>query len=326
LQLVAIILIAVGALVLGVVGWLLQYFLRLVTNLFLSISIEGSKEDYGGPPSERVSFPAADGARIGGLLAKATGVQLGTVIFCSEFGATAACWAKYVGWLVEEGWNVLALDFRREGICPDGREFVPRIWVTNRELADIEGAIDWVKSRPDSNGRLALMGISRGATAALVAASVRREVDAVISDGGFSTRRTLLDYMRRWVSIYAWVPLIYEHIPGWFYRWLAWSSIAIAQLRAHVKFLDVRKSVAGIRAPVLFIHGEKDSYIAVDEARALHADCCTEHKELWVVPHCRHNQASIVAADEYRRRVSAFLARQWAGLAGPVSTEVSREP
>jgi len=320
-MLLAVMLITLGAGVLAVVGWVLQYFVRLVTNLFLSISLEASNGNHAGPPSERVEFPAADGADIGGLFATGGPAPCGCVIFCGEFGADVSSWVNYVGWLVDDGWDVLALQFRGEGPCPDGKDFIPRIWVTNREVADIHGAIDWVRNRPGFGGTLALMGVSRGASAALVAASGRSEVGAVISDGGFSTRRTLMDYMGRWVSIYAWIPLIYKNIPVWFFRWLGWTSIKIAQMRAQVKFLDVRKSLAGLHAPALFIHGQNDSYISADEARALYADCAGSSKELWIVPDCRHNQASVLAADAYRERIGTFLARELEGARKSASAE-----
>jgi fermentation-respiration switch protein FrsA (DUF1100 family) len=58
--------------------------------------------------------------------------------------------------------------------------------------------------------------------------------------------------------------------------------------------------------PLLMIHGECDTYIKPDMARALF-DCAAEPKELWLVPGARHNQALHAAGEEYRQRVLRFF-------------------
>ena len=76
------------------------------------------------------------------------------------------------------------------------------------------------------------------------------------------------------------------------------------------------------------IHGEKDTYIRTEMARALFARARGD-KEFWVVPGAKHNQALQVAGDEYRRRVLEFFERHLAnpassappGPAGPRLTE-----
>jgi len=54
------------------------------------------------------------------------------------------------------------------------------------------------------------------------------------------------------------------------------------------------------------IHGESDTYIKADMARELYS-YARPPKELWIVPDAKHNQAPVVAQDEYKRRVVGFF-------------------
>ena len=58
------------------------------------------------------------------------------------------------------------------------------------------------------------------------------------------------------------------------------------------------------------IHGERDTYIRTEMARAsLFARGCAGTREFWLVPGAKHNQALQVAGDDYRRRVLDFFER-----------------
>jgi hypothetical protein len=54
------------------------------------------------------------------------------------------------------------------------------------------------------------------------------------------------------------------------------------------------------------IHGEGDTYIKPDMARALFG-LAGEPKEFWLVPGAKHNHGMQVAGDEYRSRVLRFF-------------------
>jgi hypothetical protein len=70
------------------------------------------------------------------------------------------------------------------------------------------------------------------------------------------------------------------------------------------------------------IHGQADTYIKPEMARALFARA-QEPKELWLVEGAKHNQALQVAAEEYQRRVLAFFQTH---LAQAAPVELSRTP
>ena len=64
--------------------------------------------------------------------------------------------------------------------------------------------------------------------------------------------------------------------------------------------------------PILFIHGEKDSYIPIVQTKALY-DLAAGPKYLWIVPQAKHNQNVLVAPNEYASRVVRFFREHLAG-------------
>jgi fermentation-respiration switch protein FrsA (DUF1100 family) len=71
------------------------------------------------------------------------------------------------------------------------------------------------------------------------------------------------------------------------------------------------------------IHGEADSYIKVEMARALFRRA-TGPKEFWAVPGARHNQSISVAGADYAHRVIAFFDQHLREVPGPQSTVPSQ--
>ncbi len=66
--------------------------------------------------------------------------------------------------------------------------------------------------------------------------------------------------------------------------------------------------------PILFIHGENDSYLPVDQSRMLYA-LAGQPKWLWIAPDARHNQAVVRHPEQYERRTTAFFTRHLGALA-----------
>jgi hypothetical protein len=60
--------------------------------------------------------------------------------------------------------------------------------------------------------------------------------------------------------------------------------------------------------PILFIHGERDPYLPLDDLDALIA-AANEPKEIWRVPEAGHRTVDQVHPDEYRRRIVEFFER-----------------
>ncbi|MBK9129371.1 MAG: alpha/beta fold hydrolase [Phycisphaerales bacterium] len=262
---------------------------------------------------EPVTFPALDGLPLSGMLLRARGAaRKGLIVFAHEFCSDMYSCARYCRPLVERGYDILTFDFRGHGRsdCPPG--YVPRQWVTDRELADMRGAVAFAENWLAEQGRaieLGLFGISRGACAAILVAAENRRVAALAVDGAFSTDTTIEYFMRRWAYIFTSMRFAYENYPTVFWRFLRAWMIYFARREFGCRFPSVRKAIARMAPrPMLFIHGEKDSYLPVEQSRKLYV-LAGQPKFLWVAPGARHNQAVVLHAERYSDLTVSFFDR-----------------
>lgn len=270
--------------------------------------------DFDRMSGEPVSFPAYDGLPLAGMLiAAAAGVpRRGLVIFAHEFCSDMHSCARYCRPLQQIGYDVLTFDFRGHGQSESGEGYTPRQWVSDRELDDMRGAVAYAQAWLEERGRqpaIGLFGISRGACAAILAAQENPQIAAIVSDGAFSTDTTIEYFMKRWAYIFARVRIVYENHPPVFWRFLRWCMMLFARREFRCRFPSVRKAIARMTPrPILFIHGEKDSYLPVEQSRRLYA-LAGQPKSLWVAPGARHNQAAVLHPELYARLTTQFFNR-----------------
>jgi fermentation-respiration switch protein FrsA (DUF1100 family) len=112
--------------------------------------------------------------------------------------------------------------------------------------------------------------------------------------------------MRHWIRIYNRNLLVHGLMPAWFYSHVALVGVRRVERQRKVRFFHLEPRTRRIRQPLLMIHGEADTYIKMEMARALFRPIAGP-KEFWAVPAARHNQSISVAGPEYARRVVAFF-------------------
>jgi len=277
---------------------------------------------------EIVNFRAMDGLNLRGMFLFSRSLnRKGTVIFAHEFASDMYSCARYCRPLINAGYDVFSFDFRSHGESSSEDNYTPRQWATNHEMADMFGAIAYVEDWLEEHNlptEIGLFGISRGACAAVLAAQHYPRVACIVADGLFSTDRILEHLMKRWAYIFAKVRFVYENHPPAFWRFLRYLLLRYASKKLHCQFPSVHKALKRMQPrPILFIHGQRDSYLPIEQARLLY-DAARGPKELWIVPGAKHNQGVTVQPEEYARRTIAFFDRHLAGIAGkiqPVLTE-----
>jgi alpha-beta hydrolase superfamily lysophospholipase len=263
---------------------------------------------------EEVRFRSFDGTSLRGMHLAATraSASKGTIVFCHEFGSDMYSCARYARPLIENGFDVFTFDFRGHGESSCPRKYQPLQWPSDKEMEDVLGACAYVESCLAAEGRcsdVGIFGVSRGAGAALLAASSDHNIKAIVCDGAFSTEATLMALMKKWAYIFARVKLVYEHHPDAFWRFLAWLLIRFAQPKLSRRFPSVIKALRDMQPrPILFIHGRRDSYILENQSRLLHVEAPSP-KYLWLVPEARHNQSVTVEPRQYAARTVAFFRR-----------------
>jgi pimeloyl-ACP methyl ester carboxylesterase len=213
--------------------------------------------------------------------------------------------------MLAAGYDVFTFDFRGHGESSGEPGYHPRQWASEREVNDMLGAIAYVEDWLRRQGRpieLGIFGISRGAGAAILAAEHNSAVRAIVTDGAFSSDATLEHLMKRWAYIFAKVRFVYENHPPQFWMFLRWLLFRECRRKLGCTFPSVRKVLRRMKRnlPILLIHGERDSYIPVEQSQLLY-DLAPGPKSLWVVPGAKHNQSVIVRPDYYASRTVAFF-------------------
>jgi pimeloyl-ACP methyl ester carboxylesterase len=300
--------------------WLLGYYIRICLNIFVDTPppLSMNPVDFQRQDGEIVRFRSYDGTSLRGMHIRTPpgSAYKGTILFCHEYGSDMYSCARYTRPLLEAGYEVFTFDFRAHGES-SGKDYTPLQWPSDKELGDVLGACAYLESQLEAEDRptqIGLFGISRGAGAGLLAAASDTNIQAIVCDGAFSTETTLVALMKRWAKIFARIKLAYENHPDAFWNFMHWLLMRFAQPKLRRRFPSVRKALVDMQSrPVLFIHGQRDSYIRVDQTQMLHA-IAPSPKYLWIVPEAKHNQAVIIAPQAYAARTVAFFDRHLGGL------------
>lgn len=300
-------------------------YVPLLTRIFQEKPLFIVPRGQAGDDAERVSFQTADGLTLKGCYLRAPSARRGVLVFGLEFGSN--CWScrAYCEHLLAAGYDVFAYESRGQGDSDKQEGYDPLQWVTEFEAIDARAALAYVKARPDADPRgVGFFGISKGAGAMLVAAADDPYVRCFVTDGMFATFGTMTPYMRQWFKIYnTYFPL--QLIPDWYVDHIARIGLRRIERERACRFPSLEAAVAKLAPrPLLMIHGEGDTYIKPDMARALF-DRAGEPKEFWLVPGAKHNQGLHVAGEEYRRRVLRFFEQHLSGGAASAAPD-AEEP
>lgn len=175
------------------------------------------------------------------------------IVVMHGWGASASMMLPSVAPLLGAGFAVLLLDARCHGSSDDDTfTSLPRF------AQDIDAGLDWLARQPQVQAnRLAVIGHSVGAGAALLSATRRNDIQAVVSISAFAHPH---EVMRRLLAGH--------HIP---YFGLGWYVLRYVQQVIGARFDDIAplRSMGHVRCPVLLVHGEEDDMVPFDDARRL---------------------------------------------------------
>lgn len=205
-----------------------------------------------------VRIPGPRGRTLFGWLvspASATERNVPAVLVIHGWGANAGLMWPVVPPLHAAGFAVLLIDARCHGRSDDEKfTSMPRF------AEDIAAGLAWLRLQPDIDAdRLALMGHSVGAAAALLHASRHHDVRAVVSLSAFAHPR---EVMRRFMAE--------KHVP---YPVLGWYVLRHVQRVIGVSFDDIAPlaTLARVRCPTMLVHGRGDRTVPVEDAQRLQA-------------------------------------------------------
>jgi len=312
-------LLLVGLATAAVIAFLsmLARYLRLTVNMFLDIPLPmtASLNDYTPPEGEITSFPSRDGHTLRGMfIDRPAGVaDRGTVIFCHEYASDMLSAGRYAMPLVQAGYTVFAFDFRGHGQSSMPPHYEPRHWPSHHEVNDLLAAVAYVKTRRDIRRTgVGILGISRGASVAAIAAALNPSVRCLVLDGTFSTDYSIEELIRRWAEIF------FERVgrsthPDFVYRFFRAMTLFYVELKCRCRYPSTRRALAALRSvPVLFISGERDAYVRPEQTKTLYALKPGE-KDIWICPDAKHNQAVATDPKTYADKIPLFFDRHLAG-------------
>lgn len=175
------------------------------------------------------------------------------ILVMHGWGANASMMLGSVAPLLSAGFAVLLLDARCHGASGDEAfTSLPRF------AQDIEAGLDWLDAQTQVDAsRLAVIGHSVGAGAALLSATRRDDIQAVVSISAFAHP---YEVMRRLLA--------QHHIP---YFGVGWYVLRHVQRVIGARFDDIAPihSMTRVRCPVLLVHGEDDEMVPFDDAKRL---------------------------------------------------------
>src|SRR6266849_3306416 len=250
--------LAVAGWLVGLHYWLRWNYLAYMVRIFQEKPLFIVPRGQPVPEAEDVSFPTTGGLTLKGCYFRAAGRRRGVILFGLEFGSNRWACVPYCQHLVNAGYDVFAFESRNQGDSDRQADYEPLQWVTDYEVEDARAALRYLKERPDADPRgVGLFGISKGAGAGLLAAVDDAGVRCFVTDGLVGLRQ-----IER-------------------------------ERRCHFPHLE---RVIGKLAPrpLLMIHGEGDTYIKPEMARALFARAGGP-KEFWRVAGAKHSQGLHVA-------------------------------
>jgi fermentation-respiration switch protein FrsA (DUF1100 family) len=248
--------------------------------------------DLGGVPSldaeaEHVRIPVGSDSLDGWYL---RGGEPAVVLLLHGYARNHERMWRYGQFLRKAGYSLLAIDFRssRE------RNALPTT-LGHYELPDAQAAHDWLRARPELAGNvIGVLGESLGAATALRLAAANRDVIAIVDDSGFANGEKAIAAGLRRFGLPAW--------PSGLVR--ALGKAVTGHDPGDIDVVAAARTLAG--RPVLFIHGERDPRMPIDETRELWL-AAGGHDSLWIVPGAGHNEAWSKERITYEAKVTTFF-------------------
>lgn len=219
-----------------------------------------------------VTIPTVNGKVLAGwLVPAAPGAPL--VVMMHGWGANAQSMLPLAEVLHRHGFALLLVDARSHGRSDaDTFSSMPRF------AEDLDAVLDWMASGAiEKPLRVVLLGHSVGGAAALLCASRRDGVDAVVSLSAFDHPETVMRaYLAR------------AHVP---FRPFGWLICRYVERIIGHRFDAIAPvaTIGAVRCPVLIGHGAEDRLVPPDCARAI-AAAATGRTELALLPDAGHEE------------------------------------
>lgn len=245
---------------------------------------------------ETVSIISDDGLKLVGYYLAAAVPTDRTVVLAHGYSSEGKRMVGFARFYHDDfGYNVLMPDDRGHG-ASEGR-YIGFGWPDRR---DYLRWIAWTIAKVGPEARIVLHGVSMGgATVMMVSGEpdLPANVVAVVEDCGYTSVLDEVSYL---------LPRIYKiDSPS-----LVAQTSALTKKRAGYSFEEASalEQVKKDKLPMLFIHGEADTFVPFWMLKPLY-DACPAEKELFTIPGAGHGESLSKDRPGYIAAVKAFLGK-----------------
>jgi len=245
-------------------------------------------------PHEKVEITSSDGLKLAGHWFEAEHPK--RVILAAH--GWRSRWSRDFGYsydfLRQQNCSILYIEQRGQGNS-EGRYM--GFGITERY--DIVDWLNWINDRVGIELPVYLAGVSMGATTVLMASGLELpgNVRGIIADSGFTSP----------VAIWKHIAQDDMHLP--FILENAYSRVVYRKkLGVSAASYSTVDALRTNRIPVLFVHGQDDTFVPVDMTRENYA-ACTAPKDILIVPGAIHGLSYPVDEKRYQQKEIEFWSR-----------------
>lgn len=212
-------------------------------------------------------------------------------IVCHGYGGYSRQMSGYAMAFYDMGCSVLVPDARAHG--ESGGEYIGMGWPERKDL------LGWIGQIVDADpqAEILLFGISMGGATVMMTAGeeLPDQVKCIVEDCGYTSVWDEFSVQLENMFSLPEFPLLY-------------TADLVCRLRAGYGFKEASavKQLEKARVPMLFIHGEEDTFVPYAMLAQVYAACASPEKELLSVPGAPHGAAAATDPALYWGAVETF--------------------
>lgn len=259
-------------------------------------NIRADKEWLKQQPQEAVSIMSEDGLRLCGIFFPCNGEESSSaqVVICFH-GYTSEGLNDYSSlarFYLNEGFHLLIVDERSHG-----KSEGTYIGFGCLDRMDAKLWMEYVVKRLGEDCQILLQGISMGASTVLMSTGLTlpKQVKAAVSDCAFTSAYDVFQSVLKTMYHLPAFPLM--NLADWMCKKEAGYGLDEC---------NAKREVAKAEIPILFIHGDADTFVPCSFVYQLYGACRSD-KKLLVVPGASHAEAYYKDTDAYEKAIRSMI-------------------
>ena len=213
-----------------------------------------------------------------------------TMIICHGYTMNLNGAIRYMNMFYKTGFNVLIYDHRYHG--KSGGESCSMGYY---EKLDLKTCVTWVINKIGKDSIIGTHGESMGAATVLMHAAIDERISFTIADCPFESVYEQFKYRLK----------IQYKLPP--FPFLTFANL-VTKIKVKIFYKDIApiKTIENIKIPILFIHGDSDTFIPYSHTQHMY-DLKEGPKQLYLAKGADHAESYCVNKDEYKKAVYKFL-------------------